>query len=32
MLDMIAEMLTGPVGVCPQCRAAVRSFEEIGKK
>lgn len=29
---MIAEKLARPVGICPRCRAVVRSFDEIGKK
>jgi len=29
---MITETLSRPIGVCPRCRAAVRSFDEIGKK
>ncbi len=29
---MITETLSRPIGVCPRCHAAVRSFDEIGKK
>ena len=27
---MVSEKLARPVGICPRCRAAVRSFDEIG--
>ena len=29
---MVAEKLERPVGICPRCRAVVRSYDEIDKK